>query len=768
MANSKQQAPASSSQIHSEEVLRRLVDSVADYAIFMLNPDGTIATWNLGAERLKGYTAQQAIGRHFSMFYPASANDAGWPAEELRLAQEKGRFEDEGWRLRQDGTRFWANVVITAIRDEQGQLIGFSKVTRDLTERREQENRTRESERNLRLLIEGVQDYAIFRLNAQGYITSWNLGAQRIKGYAANEVIGQHFSIFYQADAVASGWPKEELRRATALGRFEDEGWRVRKDGTLLWANVVITAIRDEHDELIGFSKVTRDLTERRRHEQMLVDSEEKLRLVVEGVRDHAMFLLDAQGRVASWNAGAQRVLGFAAEDIVGHPSDRLYTDDDSNAGKPQAELMAALHAGYFEADGWRRRADGSPLWTRVMITPLHDRQGQLSGHVQIVRDLSERMRVEELESEGQRIHQFIAMLSHELRNPLAPISHAVHILQGSPHQTPELARCAQMISRQADHLTRLVDDLLDVSRITNGKIQVQPAPLDLAPLLAQAVEGVHSLVTGLGHTLSLDIGTQPVPVIGDTTRLTQAITNLLSNAAKYTPQGGSIRVSLRRQTAVATLQVTDDGIGMSEALMQHAFEPFVQGSRSLDRSMGGLGIGLTLVKRIVGLHGGSVAVSSAGTNKGTQFTVTLPLTEQPIAAAPTATAPHVTHDSKGLRVLVVDDNEDAAVSLAELLRLSGHQVAVAHDGPDALRLAGDLPPDIVLLDLGLPGMDGYEVARHLRAQPALRDTRLVALSGYGQESDKRATAQAGFEAHLVKPVALDELMRLLASQPGA
>jgi PAS domain S-box-containing protein len=613
-----------------------------------------------------------------------------------------------------------------------------------------------------RRLVDSVRDYAIFMLTPEGTIASWNAGAQRLKGYTAREAIGRHFSMFYPAEAVAAGWPDEELRRARQDGRLEDEGWRLRKDGTRFWANVIITPVRDAAGELLGFSKVTRDLTERRRQEQLVKESEEKLRLVVEGVRDHAMFLLGADGRVASWNEGAHRVLGFTEDAIVGRPVAGLYTDEDRAAGKPQVELLSAHHAGFFETDGWRVRADGTRFWAHGSLTALADRAGEPHGYVQIVRDLSERLRMRELEDEGQRIHEFIAMLSHELRNPLAPIANTVQLLKKAS-ASPEVDRYADMIGRQAEHLQRLVEDLLDVSRVTSGRIRILAAPLELNTLVQLATEAARPGIEALGHTLELRLPPGSTFVVGDATRLTQVVTNLLSNAAKYTPRGGLIEVTLARDGGVATLQVTDSGMGMSEALMKRAFDPFVQGSRGLDRSGGGLGIGLTLVRRIAELHGGTAAVASAGAGLGTRITVTLPLAAQPVAsgspASPTAAAP-VAHRR---RILVVDDNRDAADSLAELLRLTGHDVSLAHDGEKALAIAESLRPDAVLLDLGLPGMDGFEVARRLRASPALARTRLIALTGYGQASDRRATANAGFEAHLVKPVDFAELERLLA-----
>jgi len=253
----------------SEERFRMLVEGVRDYAIFMLDPEGRITTWNAGAERLKQYRADEIIGKHFSIFYPPEALARDWPATELRAARRDGRFEDEGWRVRKDGTQFWANVVITAMRDASGELIGFSKITRDLTERRRQEQEVRHSEERFRLMVEAVKDYAIFMLDPEGRVASWNAGAERIKGYRSSEILGKHFSIFYPPDRVAARWPEHELEVARAEGRFEEEGWRLRKDGSRFWANVIITAVYDQSGELRGFTKVTRDLTERRRMETL-------------------------------------------------------------------------------------------------------------------------------------------------------------------------------------------------------------------------------------------------------------------------------------------------------------------------------------------------------------------------------------------------------------------------------------------------------------------------------------------------------------------
>ncbi|MBV9889617.1 MAG: response regulator [Rhizobacter sp.] len=383
-----------------------------------------------------------------------------------------------------------------------------------------------------------------------------------------------------------------------------------------------------------------------------------------------------------------------------------------------------------------------------------------MQGYVNITRDLSEQRRLEDLEAEGKRVYEFIAMLSHELRNPLAPIQHAVQILE-HPRGQQQLAKYTAMIARQVTQLRRLVDDLLEVSRITTGKIRIERAHVEVNTVAQVATDSVRSILEARGHELDVALAPQPVFVDGDAVRLTQVLVNLLNNAVTYTQPKGRIELAVHRNHSVVRIEVSDNGIGMSEALMQRAFEPFTQGERALDRPEGGLGMGLTLVKRIVELHGGTVVVASAGTGKGTRFTVTLPLInngEQSLAAVKSQPS------SPTGKVLVVDDNRDAAEALSELLRVAGHEVVCAFTGQEALDLAEKGGFAAVLLDIGLPDMSGYEVARRLRQVPVSEGVQIIATTGYGLDTDKEASAQAGFDAHLVKPVDYNEVLRLLAA----
>jgi len=476
-----------------------------------------------------------------------------------------------------------------------------------------------------RLLVESVRDYAIFMLDPEGRVATWNAGAQRIKGYSAEEIIGRHFSTFYPPEAVAAQWPQQELEMAKRDGRFEDEGWRLRKDGTRFWANVIITALYDRAGVLRGFGKVTRDLTERRAHEERVRASEERFRMLVEGVRDYAIFMLDPQGRVVSWNAGAQRIKGYQPEEIIGQHFSVFYPPEALERGWPEYELSVARKDGRFEDEGWRVRKDKSLFWANVVITPLHGDDGVLRGYSKVTRDMTERKHVEALEEGRRQMSEFLAMLGHELRNPLAPIRNAVHVMARKKLDPTASEWCRDVIDRQVSQLARLVDDLLDVTRITSGKITVHKEPMDLNRAVERAVESTRSMIDARKHSLKLSLSAAPVMVDGDTVRLSQAILNLLNNAAKYTPEGGAISCSVKRENGNGVIRVRDNGIGIPRDLLPKIFELFVQGDRSLDRSEGGLGIGLTLVKSLVEQHGGTVTAHSAGPGRGSEFVLRLP-----------------------------------------------------------------------------------------------------------------------------------------------
>jgi len=739
---------------------RVFIETVRDYALLMLDPTGHIISWNPGAEAIKGWKAEEILGKHFSTFYPPESIERGLPAHELVVAAREGRFEDEGWRVRKDGTRFWANVVITALHGPNGTLTGYAKVTRDLTERRRHEEALRYNELRFRTLIEGVRDYAIFMLDPDGHIATWNAGAQYILGYDAIEAVGTHFSRLLVPDGAEQTRARRELQIAAREGRFQEEGWRRRKNGTQFWANVVITAIRDPQGTLLGFSKITRDLTERIKHEAELRESQERFRLLVESVVDYAIVTLDEEGMITSWNSGAERINGYTATQILGRHFSRLYPPEDIQANKPWRQLAMARERGRVNDESWRLRSDGTQYWANNVIATLPATDVRKRAFYMVTQDLSQRRNAETLADTAQRMHEFIAMLAHELRNPLAPIRNAVALMERRKITDPLVESMRQTIDRQSQNLTRIVDELLDVNRVARGQFVIEKQTLDLRDVIARAVETSRPMIDRHGHHLQLSIPDQPIDCYGDPMRLAQVLVNILNNAAKYTPDGGDIWLAAERIENRVELRVRDNGRGIERDAIDRIFDLFMQVDPQAGSALGGLGVGLALVRRIVELHGGSVHVVSDGLGKGSEFIVRLPIIAPPEKAVGAQTDDAAEVTGVPLRVLVIDDNVDATNSLGLLLQALGHTVRTAYDGPTGIALAREFAPDVVLLDLGMPGMSGYDVARALRAQ-ASRQT-IVAVTGWGDTAAKRQAQEAGFDHHLVKPVDEADLISLL------
>ncbi len=507
------------------------------------------------------------------------------------------------------------------------------------------------------------------------------------------------------------------------------------------------------------------ELAQRAQQDERLRQSEERFRLLVDGISEYAVFMLDPAGHVMSWNKGAERIKGYRADEIVGRDFSCFYTPEDLARNWPQCELAGARSGGRFEDEGWRVRKDGSRFWANIVITPLHDSSGTLVGFAKVTRDLTLRRHYQALKRSEREMNVFLAMLAHELRNPLAPIVNAMSLLASSAAHDESAADALGIIRRQVDHLTRIVEDLLDIGRVTRGKIMLRNEPLDLNVAVMRSVEASRPLIDARRHRLDVRLADGALPVEGDLTRLVQVVLNLLNNAAKYTGEGGVISVTSAVEDGSAVVRVRDTGMGMGADLLPHVFDLFVQGDRSLDRAEGGLGIGLTLVRRLVELHGGSVEAASEGPGRGSEFAVRLPLVER---SRLTAQQPHEARDATpaqpSRRVLVVDDNRDFANSLVTLLQLSGHDARAVYDGASALAAAKEFRPQAVLLDIGLPGASGYEIARQLRSFEDLAPLTLIALTGYGRDEDRDRVVGAGFDRHLVKPVEPAVLESILAN----
>ncbi|MGF6569074.1 PAS domain S-box-containing protein [Paraburkholderia sp. GAS333] len=611
-------------------------------------------------------------------------------------------------------------------------------------------------------LVQAIEDYAIFLLDATGRVVSWNVGAQKIEGYTEAEIVGQHFSRFYTEEAIARDWPAYELQQASLTGRFEDEGWRVRKDGTTFWSNVVITAIRNDAGILTGFAKITRDLTAQREYVEALRQSEERFRLLVDSVKDYAIFMLDPQGFVVSWNAGAARIKGYTRDEIVGRHFSQFYLQEEAAAGKPARELAIARQLGHVEDEGWRVRKDGTTFWANVNITAVHDESNRLRGFAKVTRDLTERRQREEAERSSERLRKFLATLAHELRNPLAPVRNAVGVMQMETGLSPVLARARDLIDRQVTHLTRLVDDLLDVGRIMSDKVELRYSRVDLGELVARATEAARPFTDARNQRVVEHLPLEPMTIRGDLTRLVQVLQNLLHNASKFSPVGSVIDVLARIDYNMAVIEVRDAGCGIPARSLDRIFELFAQEKAAQSSGEGGLGIGLTLCKSLVEMHGGSIFASSDGPGCGSAFTLSLPLA----AASSESPADETGAESQQvtpLRILLIDDNHDSADSLGMLLELKGHEVRVAYEGEQAIQIAPQFAPHLCVIDIAMPKMDGYATIAALLKMPELADTMYAAMTGFGHASDRERTRDAGFHAHLVKPVELSLFDELLA-----
>jgi PAS domain S-box-containing protein len=485
---------------------------------------------------------------------------------------------------------------------------------------------------------------------------------------------------------------------------------------------------------------------------------------------DDAIISKDLNGTITSWNRGAERLFGYAAAEAVGQPVTMLIPEERLDE---EPSILGRVRAGepvqHYETV--RRRKDGTLVDISLTVSPIRDGQGQVIGASKIARDITERKeaaaRVErarlEAESANRAKDEFLAMLGHELRNPLSAVRNATAAAVLDPVNRD---RALEIARRQTDQLTRIVDDLVDVARITRGRVPLRKERVSLADVLRRSGDGARALMEEHGQTLLLLPPRGPVQLEADPGRLEQAISNLLANAAKYSDPGGTVTVMAEADGPNAVIAVRDQGIGIPPETLPVVFDLFSQGLRSLDRGRGGLGIGLTLVRRIVELHGGTVEARSAGLGQGAEFVIRLPALstlQDGASEAPEPPASGLRRETHPSRVLLVEDNPDAAESLMMILELLGHHVRVVHDGRAALEAARANLPDIMLIDIGLPGMNGYELAQAIRREATLARIILVALTGYGRPEDKAQALSAGFDYHLVKPVDLQALGDLVA-----
>jgi two-component system, chemotaxis family, CheB/CheR fusion protein len=613
---------------------------------------------------------------------------------------------------------------------------------------------------------------AAYMCDADGLITYFNKRAVELWGREPklNDPGDRFCGSFKIFRTDGSPMPHNQCWMALALrNRKAYNGFEIlieRPDGSRWLALAYANPFLDERGQVVGAVNILVDFSDRRKAEL----TRAHLAAIVDSSND-AIISKNLDGVIQSWNAAAERLFGYTAEQAVGrHISFLIPADRPDEEDRILSRLRSGERIDHF--DTVRVRSDGQRLDVSLTISPIRDDAGRIVGASKIARDISDRKRSEKeiyslltrLKEADRCKDEFLATLAHELRGPIAPLSAILEMMKRGIGNG-ELAQVRETMERQLGQMVRLVDDLLDLSRIRSNKVDLRKERVELAPVIRQAVEVCRPLAQDAGQKLVIDLPPQAIFLHADAARLAQVFSNLLNNACKYTNEGGSIRLTAELQDGDVVVRVKDSGIGIPGDKLAHVFEMFMQVQPPSERSRGGLGIGLTLVKRLVEMHGGSVTASSEGPGQGSEFTVRLPM----LAGKALADQPGLpTTDERALtprRILVVDDNTDSARLLAMLLKESGHETATAYDGLAALAVVETFRPDVVLLDVSLPKLDGHEVARRIRQQPWGKDMVLVALTGWGQDEDRRRSREAGFDEHMVKPVDEEALTRLLAAR---
>jgi PAS domain S-box-containing protein len=604
-----------------------------------------------------------------------------------------------------------------------------------------------------------IHDYAIVHLDDAGRVARWNRGAEQLLAYSANNVLGKTLHAFFTAEDVTAGVPIRELRTASQRGKSRDERWFQRGDGSRFYGNCTLSAVRDASGLGVGYVAVFRDLTERRRLQEQLAGSEHRYRVLFESLGDCAIFTLDPLGRISDWTQPAERLMGYAASEIVGRPFSTFFTE-----------------AGRAERGGWQVRKDGTRFWAEGLTTVMRGPSGEVVGFSKTARDCTDR-RQSDLErerrlrqaTEGNRLKdEFLSTVSRELRTPLNAILGWMQLLQLGAASAENVTEALAVVERNARAQARLIDDLLEVSRVLSGKARLVLRPIALAAPLGAAIETVRPMAEQKRITLTVHHDASRDALVADAERLQQVIWNLLSNAIKFTPEGGSVVIATAMSEHDVELLVRDSGIGIDRAFLPLVFDRFRQADTSYKRSHTGLGLGLSIVKDLVELHGGRVGVESEGPGTGTTVRLTLPRSghAQAVAGDESATRGHRTGRAlMGVKALVVDDDGDGGQILELVLAAQGAEVSRAASAREAMSVMRCSLVDVVLTDLSMPGDDGFALLHHVRTQvhSPSRPIRVVAVTAHARPEDREKCLVAGFDAFVSKPLDLDHVIDVVA-----
>ena len=758
----------------SEAFSRGVLESSPD-CVEVLDATGRLMSINAnGAGLMEIDDFTSFVGRDWCDLWPEESRADVLAA--LGAARADGTARFQVFCPTAKGTAKWWDVIIAPSRNAHGEAVRFVAVSRDITKRVRDEQTLRQRTALFETLLNDAP-LGAFLIDADFCVRAVNPTARQGFGDLPG-LIGQHF-----AQAVLVEWPvelAEELVRR--IGHTLQSGepytaheYRVnRRDrGTVEHYDWQIHRIALPEGDY-GVVCYYNDVSAQVRAVEIIAESEDRYRTLFESA-PMAVFACDSDAVMQDYNARAAEIWGREpVRGIEKHSGSlRLLLPDGTLLPHAQSPIVDVLRTGEpaQNVEGIIERPDGSRLPILANFAALKNARGEITGAITSFMDITKIKRLEsdlhrhatDLLEADRRKNEFLAMLAHELRNPLAPIRNALHIMRMTAGDERAVQTAAAMMERQVGQMVRLVDDLLDASRVSRGRIVLRKERIELAAAVNHAVEASRPLCESMSHRLELELPPRPIWVDADPTRLAQVVGNLLNNACKFTERGGCIRLSVEQDGKQAVIRVRDNGVGIAADELVRVFDLFVQVDTSLGRSVSGLGIGLTLVKSLVEVHGGSVHVLSAGIGQGSEFVVSLPMLAETLAAQLTEPVAGTPTIASARSILVVDDNRDAALSLATVLQLSGYTTHVAYDGAEAVQVAAAVRPDVMLLDIGLPKLDGYEVARKIRAQPWGEAMVLVALTGWGQEEDRRKSSEAGFDGHLVKPVDLDALMKLLA-----
>jgi PAS domain S-box-containing protein len=736
--------------------LRALVDG-ADDAMNVVDVDGTVRSWNRAAERLFGYRASEIVGAPIARLVPDDR--AGEAAEMLARVVAGERIESvETVRVTRDGRRVDVALTLVPNRDAAGRVVSMSSIARDLRERREARAEVDAHASRVRLCMEHAP-VAIAMFDRDLRYLEHSRRWPTVLGIAETDLVGR--SLYEASPPMTPTW---RAILELALGGEEVSGDAARyrlADGAVRWLAWEVGPWRDPSGEIGGLVIVVKDRTALESAREELARQQQLLTLALDAARAGTWTWDVSSGRWA-WSTLAARLHGL-------DPDAPASFDALLRAVHPEDRARVAATRAAAAAMGMRVRLEyravlptGDVRWMLSRGQPEVDERGAPVSYRGLVFDVTEyKLQEATLRETDQRKDAFLATLSHELRNPLTPIRTSLAVLDRVAADDARGARARAVIGRQTAHLGHLVDELLDVTRLVNDKVRLDREVIDLGAVVRRVVEDHGAAFAARGVTLAFTAPAETVWVDCDPTRVRQIVSNLLQNAAKFTSAAGSVRVEVASGSGFATIDVRDDGIGLEAAMLEKIFEPFAQAEAGRAQSSTGLGLGLALVKGLSELHGGSAEAESAGPGMGARFRVTLPLAhEVPRVRTPVPTEP----PDAGRRVLVVDDSVDVAASLRDLLECARHEVEIAHDGHAAVALARAFRPDVVICDLTLPGKDGFDVARELRADPGTRDATLFALSGRTSAEDVRRAKEAGFDAHFAKPADPTRLERSVAA----